>query len=157
MGNKFNTENLNNFISEISETIDINENFLKQEFYSFYENVSIDSTKNIHFITSFQENFNKLEEYQIFNFIKNLLAFMKCEYNDYKEQESQQGLQGQGLQNNYLKPSAEILSLIVDNIYLKFKTLRELFLKSSNYFYLIMNSLCGNRTKITSRKYWYRQ
>ncbi len=77
MGNKLNTEKLNHFISEISETTDINESFLKQEFLSFYENVGVESTKNPLFVSCFHDNFNKLEEYQIFNFIKNLIAYIK--------------------------------------------------------------------------------
>jgi hypothetical protein len=118
MGNKVDAPKVRQFITEISETTEISENFLKSEFKNLLDNINNIQTGKIsgQIKPILEEILSDLNTEAILNFIQNLIEYLKYEISDIKN----------------FKICLELLEIILNSIYLANQNLRDFLIFSIN-------------------------
>lgn len=78
MGNKINTSEVKDFINEVSETTDIDEDYIIQEFFSFYNIITSNQYYNklvndLNFLSALKQELNNLNGRTIQNLLSNII------------------------------------------------------------------------------------
>jgi hypothetical protein len=118
MGNKIEPVKVKQFVTEISETSEITETFLKSEFRSIYDSLGKNNRLNQEFMKNLKQTLIELDLESIFIFIKNLIAYIHIILKENLFQDT--------------KNTLDILLLLIDYLYEKEKNLREIFIQSFN-------------------------
>ena len=119
MGNSVNQQEVKIFIDEMSETSDVNDNFLKEDCSNFLKDhgrLLLDK----YFESSFVAYFVNLKEIQILNFIKNTTKYLKFE------------IEGDSSKN--IKFTIDLIYLILQAVYKKYNNFRDLFYFAGNWY-----------------------
>lgn len=117
MGNKIDTTKLKQNVTEISETVDVNENFLKTEFKNLFELLGENIKINIENQRAFSETLLESNDEAIINFSNNLITYLHTQITE---------------DINMLKQSLDVMILVLEVIYSKHKNMREIFLYTIN-------------------------
>jgi hypothetical protein len=118
MGNKIEPVKVKQFVTEISETTEITETFLKSEFRSLYDSLGKDIRYNQEFMKVLKENILELDLDSIIKFIKNLIVYLNLLIKENTLQDT--------------KNTLDILLLLIDSLFEKEKNFRQIFIQSIN-------------------------
>jgi hypothetical protein len=112
MGNKIDTQKVDKSITDISQNEDSSETYLIREFSALYELLGNSGFKsNSEFIKLLSTCVNNMKDEHILNLIQSLIKFLQIQIKE---------------NINKIKPSFELLTLLMDCVYLKYQNLREL-------------------------------
>jgi hypothetical protein len=111
MGNKIETQKVDKNITEIAQNQDASETFLIREFSSLFELLGGNIKTSNEFIKLLSTNVNTMKDEHVLNFLQSLIKFLQIQIKE---------------NINKIKPSFELLSLLMDCVYVKYQNLREL-------------------------------